>query len=134
MGKFLTEWNRTHTCNALRAEHVGETVHLMGWVQSYRDHGGSIFVDLRDREGMTQIRFDPGVSAASHAIGESVRSEFCLAIRGEVIHRGDNVNSNMETGEIEVLVQDVEVFNKAETPPFEIKDNIDTSDAIRFTY
>ena len=134
MGKFLNEWNRTHTCNALRAENVGETVHLMGWVQSYRDHGGSIFVDLRDREGMTQIRFDPGISAASHAIGESVRSEFCLAIRGEVIHRGDNVNPNMETGEIEVLVQDVEVFNKAETPPFEIKDSIDTSEAIRFTY
>ena len=107
---------------------------MMGWVQSYRDHGGSIFIDLRDREGLTQIRFDPGVNEAAHQLGETLRSEFCLAVRGEVIHRGDNVNSNMETGEIEVLVEDVELFNRAETPPFEIKDNIDTSEAIRFKY
>jgi len=107
---------------------------MMGWVQSYRDHGGSIFIDLRDREGLTQIRFDPGVNAEAHQLGETLRSEFCLAVRGEVIHRGANVNSNMETGEIEVLVQDVELFNRAETPPFEIKDNIDTSEAIRFKY
>ena len=134
MGKFLSDWNRTHTCNELRAANVGETVTMMGWVQSYRDHGGSIFIDLRDREGLTQIRFDPGVNAEAHQLGETLRSEFCLAVRGEVIHRGANVNSNMETGEIEVLVQDVELFNRAETPPFEIKDNIDTSEAIRFKY
>lgn len=134
MGKFLSDWNRTHTCNELRADNVGETVTLMGWVQSYRDHGGSIFIDLRDREGLTQIRFDPGVNAEAHQLGETLRSEFCLAVRGEVIHRGANVNSNMDTGEIEVLIQDVELFNRAETPPFEIKDNIDTSEAIRFKY
>ncbi len=98
MGQFLTEWRRTHTCNELRAAHVGETVVLMGWVQSYRDHGGVIFVDLRDREGLTQIRFDPGVSEEAHQIGDSLRSEFVLAARGEVIHRGDNVNSKMDTG------------------------------------
>lgn len=106
----------------------------MGWVQSYRDHGGSIFIDLRDREGLTQIRFDPEVNAAAHKIGEALRSEYCLAIRGEVIHRGNNVNPNMDTGEIEVLIHEVELFNKAETPPFEIKDNLDTSEAIRLKY
>ena len=134
MGKFLSDWKRTHTCNELRANHVGETVHLMGWVQSYRDHGGSIFIDRWDREGLTQVRFDPGVNASAHEVGESLRSEFCLAVRGEVVHRGDNVNPNMDTGEIEVLVNDVEVFNRADTPPFEIKDSIDTSEAIRFKY
>ncbi len=134
MSKFIHEWKRTHNCGELRESHAGETAVLMGWVQTYRDHGGVIFIDLRDRHGLTQLRFDPAVSVEAHTLGASLRSEHVLGIRGAVTHRGENVNSRMETGEVEVVVSDAEVFNVAKTPPFEIKDDTDTGESIRLQY
>jgi len=132
--RFLHEWKRTHNCGELRASNEGEKVVLMGWVQSYRDHGGAIFVDLRDRYGLTQIKFDPMVNEDSHQLGETLRSEFVVAIRGTVCHRGENVNDRMTTGEIEVQVEVAELFNRANTPPFEIKDDLDTNENTRLQY
>ncbi|NUN15983.1 MAG: aspartate--tRNA ligase [Myxococcales bacterium] len=134
MDKFLHEWKRTHNCGELRAEHVGQTVTLMGWVQGYRDHGGSIFVDIRDRYGLTQLRFDSSVDDATHNLADTLRNEFCIAARGQVVHRGTNVNPKMQTGEIEVLAEHLTVFNRAETPPFEIRDDLDTAENVRLKY
>ncbi|MCK6570246.1 OB-fold nucleic acid binding domain-containing protein, partial [Myxococcota bacterium] len=96
----MTELKRTHRCGDLRAAHVGEEVVLFGWVQSRRDHGGVIFVDLRDRGGITQVFFDPQLTAEGHKLAESMRSEFCIGVRGIVRSRGVNVNPRMITGEI----------------------------------
>jgi aspartyl-tRNA synthetase len=132
--RFLYDYKRTHTCGELRAANEGETVVLMGWVQGSRDHGGVIFVDLRDRHGLTQVRFEPSAGDEVHALGESLRSEYCVGIRGVVHHRGVNVNPKMATGEIEVLVSDAALFSRAETPPFEIKEDIDTGEITRLKY
>ena len=134
MARFLYDWKRTHNCGQLRGTDAGAEVILMGWVQSYRDHGGCIFVDLRDRWGLTQIKFDPEIGPDAHALADRVRNEFVLGVRGTVIHRGTNVNPRMETGEIEVGALDMTVFSKADTPPFEIKDDLDTNEITRLTY
>jgi aspartyl-tRNA synthetase len=134
VSRFLYDWKRTHRCGELRAEHEGQTVVLMGWVQSYRDHGGVIFVDMRDREGLVQVRFDPAVNAEAHTLGDTLRNEWCFAIRGEVVHRGQNVNPRMATGAIEVVAHSAQVFSKADSLPFEIKDDLDTSELVRLKY
>src|SRR5262250_2701777 len=101
----LGTWRRTHSCGALRAEHVGRIVTLMGWAFRRRDHGGLIFVDLRDREGLTQCVFDPAGSGDAHAKDESVRTEFVLAVRGVVAARPTGTeNTKLATGEVEVRV------------------------------
>jgi aspartyl-tRNA synthetase len=112
---------RTHTCGQLRAKDIDTTVTLCGWVQNYRDHGGIIFIDLRDRDGITQLTFDPDLCGkTAHEAAARARSEWVLQCTGTVKSRGDRKNPNIATGEIEVFAKDVVILNKAETPPFEI--------------
>ncbi len=134
MSRFIETVKRTHTCGALREEDVGRTVVLFGWVNTRRDHGNCIFVDLRDRYGITQIVFDPQISASCHAQAEHFRSEWVLAVRGQVRDRGAMRNPRMETGAIEVAAIEVEVLNRSETPPFPIEDDIKTGEEIRLEY
>ncbi len=126
---------RTHNCGELRKKEIGKQVKLSGWVQSYRDHGGVIFIDLRDRFGLTQIVFDPKHDKKSHDIAESLRREYVIHIDGKVRFRGEGlVNQKLETGEIEIIVDKVDILNKSETPPFEIDDRIDVSEEMRLKY
>lgn len=126
----------THTCNELRLEHIGQEVTLTGWVWRRRDHGGLIFVDLRDREGVTQISFDPEHSGgtAFHA-AETIRSEWPIKVTGVVRERPEGQsNAKLATGEIEVLVSHIEVLNTSKTPPFQIEDHIEAGEDIRLRY
>ena len=132
--RFLSEWKRTHTCGDLRREHVGDTVVLMGWVQNYRDHGGCIFVDLRDRYGLTQVKFDPAVDADAHAAADRLRSEWVIGVRGRVADRGSNANDKMATGGVEIESTEPEIFSASVTPPFPIADDVDTGEGIRLKY
>jgi aspartyl-tRNA synthetase len=126
---------RTHTCWELNAEDVGKEVVLMGWVQRRRDHGGVIFVDLRDREGITQVVFNPAVDEAVHDKAHVIRSEFVLGVRGRVDQRPEGmINPKLKTGEIEVLVTELKIFNRAQTPPFLIEDDIDVNENIRLRH
>src|SRR5271156_1099548 len=109
---------RTHSCGQLRKTDVGQTVKLAGWVQSYRDHGGLVFIDLRDREGIAQVVFHPE-QAAAHATARQLRNEDVVVVRGRVVERGPgSVNPKIPTGEIEVTVEEVKLANKADAPPF----------------
>jgi aspartyl-tRNA synthetase len=131
----LGSMRRTHSCCVLGTGDIGNEVVLMGWVQRRRDHGGVIFVDLRDREGITQVVFNPEVHQAVHVKAHAIRSEYVLAVRGTVDHRPEGmVNPNLRTGEIEVLVTELKILNPAETPPFLIEDTVDVSENIRLTY
>ncbi len=137
MARFIDELKRTHHCGELRADHDSNEVVLFGWVASYRDHGGCVFVDLRDREGITQLVFDPErgqLDKSSYEIAQTLRSEWVIGIRGKVVSRGANKNPRLATGEIEVHVLELTVFNKADTPPFEIQDSIDTSEEKRLQH
>jgi aspartyl-tRNA synthetase len=114
---------------------IGKEVVLMGWVLRRRDHGGVIFVDLRDREGLTQVVFNPTVDPAVHEKAHVIRNEFVLAVRGKVDPRPDGmVNPNLRTGEIEVLVTELKILNIAKTPPFLIEDDIDVSENIKLKF
>ena len=124
MTAFLTELKRTHHCGELRSEHIGQSVVLMGWVQTTRDHGGTIFVDVRDRYGITQIRFDEKLLGEGYRQAERLRPEWTFGIRGQVVSRGDNTNPNLATGQIEILADAIAVFSESRTPPFEIKDEL----------
>ena len=126
----------THTCGELRASDIGATVTLNGWVQHRRDHGGLIFVDLRDREGLTQCTFDPELSGAeAFHTAETIRPEWPISVTGTVRHRPDDTtNPNMVTGEVEVLITDIKVINTCKTPPFQIEDGIDTAEDTRLRY
>ncbi|MHB8878601.1 MAG: aspartate--tRNA ligase [Myxococcaceae bacterium] len=132
--KFITEVKRTHTCGQLTGANVDQEVVLFGWVQNYRDHGGAVFIDLRDREGLTQIVFEPDIDREAHDLASSLRHEFCIGIKGKVVSRGKNVNANMKTGEIEVKGTELAIFNRSETTPFEIGDEIDTSEDKRLAH
>src|SRR5689334_16520660 len=124
---------RTHSCGALRREHVGQTVRLCGWVWRRRDHGGAIFIDLRDREGVTQVVFQ-STDAAAHALASDLRSEFCIGIEGTVSARGSNENAKLPTGAIEVNATKLELYSRSETPPFAIEDDLDTNEALRLKH
>ena len=126
----------THSCGELRAENIGQTVTLTGWVRARRDFGGLIFIDLRDREGLTQIFFDPDLCAPEvFAAAETVRPEWPILVEGEVRHRIEGqTNPNLATGEVEVLCTRVEVLNTSKTPPFQIEDHIETSEDLRLRY
>ena len=126
----------THTCGELRAENIGEQVTLTGWVRARRDFGGLIFIDLRDREGLTQVFFDPDLCDAEvFKAAETVRPEWPILIEGEVRHRIEGqTNPNLATGEVEVLCTRVEVLNTSKTPPFQIEDHIETSEDLRLKY
>src|SRR6185436_11720741 len=130
----LGQTKRTHSCGALRREHVGQTVSLMGWVNSYRDHGSVLFVHLRDRDGITQIVFNQEHNAELLERAQAARSEYVLAITGRVILRDEkNFNPNMTTGEVEVVATELKVLNDAQTPPFEI-DNCKAAEDLRLRY
>jgi aspartyl-tRNA synthetase len=106
----------------------------MGWVANRRDHGGAVFVDLRDREGLTQIKFAADIDPQAHGLAGELRSEFCIAIRGEVVSRGENVNPKLATGEIEVSAKQLHIFSRAETPPFQIEDQTQAGEPVRLKY
>ena len=125
MSRFIDELKRTHRCGELRASDIGKEVVLFGWVQSRRDHGSLIFIDLRDRDGLTQIVFDPDVANDAHDLAEAMRGEWVIGVRGTVRSRGEQwskkegkmvsaANPKLPTGEIEVVVSEATVFNKAE--------------------
>ncbi|MBI4365379.1 MAG: aspartate--tRNA ligase [Deltaproteobacteria bacterium] len=127
--------NRTHHCNELRAFHVGERVTLMGWVATRRDLGGLIFLDLRDREGITQIVLNPEAHPALGAIGHTIRSEFVIAVSGIVKERPKGKeNPKLATGMIDVAAETCRILNTAKTPPFEISDDITTAEEVRLKY
>ena len=126
---------RTHSCCELGVDDIGKEVVLMGWVLRRRDHGGVIFVDLRDREGITQVVFNPLVDKKVHEKAHVIRNEFVLAVRGKVDPRPEGmVNPNLRTGEIEVLVSELKILNVAKTPPFLIEDDIDVSENIKLKF
>ncbi|MBU4217314.1 aspartate--tRNA ligase [Candidatus Parcubacteria bacterium] len=115
---------RTHKCGELTKKNLNEEVILSGWVHSRRDHGGIIFIDLRDRYGLTQIKFDPEINKAAWSEADAARSEWVLQVTGKVIARPDNmVNPKLATGEIEIEAISVEILNKSETPPFELNED-----------
>jgi len=131
----LGDLERTHDCNSLGHDDVARTVILMGWVQRRRDHGGLIFVDLRDREGITQVVFDPQIDAAAHERAHLLRSEYVIAISGNVRLRPEGMaNPKLRTGEIEVTVSELKILNSSKTPPFQIEDDVDASENIRLRY
>ncbi|HEY4186350.1 MAG TPA: aspartate--tRNA ligase [Polyangia bacterium] len=123
MPEFLTELKRTHDCGALRASDVGRSVVLFGWVAARRDHGGCVFIDLRDRGGLTQIVFEPHVNAEAHTMAGELRNEFCVGITGTVQERGGKRNPNLATGDVEISALRLTIFSRSETPPFEIGDD-----------
>ena len=126
---------RTHTCGELRRSHVGQAVTLSGWVQRRRDHGSVLFIDLRDRQGMTQIVFNSEQAPDVHKQGEKLGSEDVVAVTGLVNLRPDGAdNQNLATGDVEVLVQQIEMLNEAKTPPFVIEDDADVTDILRLKY
>ena len=135
MSDKLGDMRKTNTCCELGADDVGTEVMLMGWVQRRRDHGGVIFVDLRDREGITQVVFNPEVSRKVHEKAHAIRSEYVIGIRGNVEKRLQGMtNPKLKTGEIEVFATELKIFNSAETPPFMIEDNLDVSENIRLKF
>ncbi len=126
---------RTHNCGELRETQMGETVVLMGWVQRRRDHGGVIFVDLRDREGLTQVVFNPEISQSVHDKAQALRSEYVIGIRGKVARRPDDMlNPKLSTGAVEIMVDELKIFSTAVTPVFQIEDRVETSESIRLKY
>lgn len=134
MSTFLDQHKRTHMCGELSESQIGQTVTLVGWVASHRDLGGMVFIDLRDRTGITQVRFDPVLDSETLERASEIRSEWCIAIIGEVVSRGDNVNEDRDTGAVEVVVKTLEVFSEAKTPPFAIRDDCDANENLRLEY
>lgn len=126
---------RSHNCGQLTTASIGETVTLNGWVQTRRDLGGVLFIDLRDRTGIVQIVFNPDYSGEALQVADKVRSEYVLAVTGKVVKRDDEtINRNLPTGEIEVQITNIEVLNAAKTPPFFIEDGVEVDESLRMKY
>lgn len=134
MAEFIRDLKRTHSCGELTAQDVGREVVLFGWVHNRRDHGGAVFIDLRDRMGLTQVVFEADQDRQMHDLAQELRYEFCIGVRGKVVSRGGNVNPRLVTGEIEVHAAQLAIFNRSETPPFLIEDKIDTAEEKRLHY
>jgi len=131
----LAGWEKSHGCGTLRGVDAGQSVVLMGWAFRRRDHGGLIFVDLRDRDGITQLVFNPAIEAAAHAAAGQIRAEFVLAVRGTVERRPPGtVNPHLPTGEVEVHVRDLRVLNESKPLPFPLDDSQETAEALRLRY
>jgi aspartyl-tRNA synthetase len=131
----MAEMKRTHYCGELRLEDTGKTAVLMGWVQRRRDHGGLIFVDLRDRTGITQVVFSPEINAETHREAHQVRNEYVLAVKGTVRPRPEGTaNPNLPTGDIELVVEQFGILNSAQTPPFPIEDRLEVAEEVRLKY
>ena len=131
----LGTWKRSDYCGTLSAKDVGREVILMGWALRRRDHGGLIFIDLRDREGIAQVVFDPEVNSSAHGVAEGVRSEFVLAVKGKVIPRPEGtVNPNMKTGEVEIQVSECKLLNRSKPLPFMLDEFSEVNENIRLKY
>ncbi|MDH5526314.1 MAG: aspartate--tRNA ligase [Nitrospirota bacterium] len=129
-----TQW-RTHTCGELREDHDSQTVTLCGWVHSRRDHGGLIFVDLRDRYGITQVVFNPDDSAEIHDVAHSLRSEYVIQVEGDVRHRPkETENPSLATGMVEVVARTLKIVSTAKTPVLEISDDTEAGEAVRLAH
>ena len=125
---------RSHYCGEINESDLGNDVEICGWVHRRRDHGGVIFIDLRDREGIVQVVFDPD-RAESFALAESVRSEYVLRLKGRVRPRPEGtVNAKMKTGQIEILGLDLEVLNRSETPPIQVDGDVEVNEETRLRY
>jgi len=132
---FLGDLRRTHTCGELRASDAGKKALLMGWVHRRRDHGGVVFVDMRDRYGLTQVVFHEDIDPAVHSRAELVRPEYVIAVEGDVKPRGAGaVNPNLATGEIEVVATRIWILNESRTPPFPMEDQVDVAEEVRLKY
>lgn len=131
----MGSWKRTNSCGELRKNDIGKEVILMGWAQSRRDHGGLIFIDLRDREGISQIVFDPEDSAEAHEKAHIIKNEYVIAVKGKVVSRlTGSKNSNIPTGEIEIKAKQIKILNVSDTLPFNINDKIEINDNLRLKY
>lgn len=131
----MTGLKRSHSCVELNRNFHEQQVTLCGWVSRRRDHGGLIFIDLRDRSGIVQVVFSPDVDQTAFVKAEAVRSEYVIAVQGTVMLRAvDTINPNMSTGEIEVLGKELRILNHAKTPPFYIQDNVDVDETLRLKY
>src|SRR5262249_1603840 len=132
---FLGDLRRTHKCGELRAQHAGQQVVLMGWVNRRRDMGNLIFVDVRDRSGLTQLVFDKSDSAVLHAKAGELRSEFGIATVGKAGKRDEKtVNKNLPTGEVEVVVSELKLLNESKVPPFLPGDPALANEEMRLKY
>ena len=126
---------RSHYCGDLNAAAIGQEVTVAGWVHRRRDHGGVIFIDLRDREGLLQVVFDPATPAAVFAAGERLRSEFVVTVKGRIRHRPEGtVNAKLPTGEVELLASELTVLNTSETPPFHHDEPVSEEVRLRYRY
>lgn len=135
LAEFLERERRTRLNGEYRAEHVGQRVRLYGWVQAYRNQGAIIFIDLRDRSGVVQLRFEATVGdGAAFQLAKQLRAEWVIGVVGEVLSRGSNVNDRVPTGAVEVLCSELVVFSEAKTPPFEIKDEVEAGEALRLRH
>ena len=135
MNDILGDWKRSQYCGLLSAAEIGQDVCLMGWVQRRRDHGGLIFIDLRDREGIIQLALDPDRDPEAHAKADRVRSEYVVAVKGTVSARPQGtVNPKMKTGEVEVEVHELKILNTAQTPPFQIDEYSEVAENIRLKH
>ena len=135
MLELMGEWERSNFCGELTKEHIGKTVTLMGWVQSRRDHGGVIFVDLRDRNGLCQIVFNPERDPKIHQTAEHLRDEWVIAVKGKVTPRTEEtINPNLKTGEIEVMAEQVRVLNTSKVIPFLIENEVNADELLRLKY
>lgn len=132
----MFDYRRSHTCGALKKEDSGKTVVLSGWVHRRRDHGGLIFIDLRDRFGLTQLVFDPDKNPIAHQSAEKLRAEWVITVRGQVSPRREGMaNPKLATGDIEIFVEEMDVLSKAKTPPFSICDEqIEVNEELRLKY
>ena len=125
---------RSHYCGDINEKHLGEEVEICGWVHRRRDHGGVIFIDLRDREGVVQVVFDPD-RAEPFAIAENVRSEYVLRLKGRVRPRPEGTtNPKMKTGKVEMLGLELEVLNESKTPPIQVDGDIEVNEETRLRY
>jgi aspartyl-tRNA synthetase len=134
VARFITELKRTHSCGELTQADVGKDVVLFGWVNNRRDHGGAVFIDLRDRAGLTQVVFEADVRPEVHQLAGDLRLEFCVGIRGTVVSRGANANPKLATGAIEVHASELTIFNRSESTPFPIEDKVETSEEKRLQF
>ena len=135
MSDILGDWKRSHYCGDLRADQIGQEVCLMGWVHRRRDHGGLIFIDLRDRTGIAQLALDPDRDLASHTKAETVRNEFVVAAIGKVSPRPEGtVNPKMKTGEVEIEISELRILSVAKTPPFQLDEFTDVAENLRLKY
>ncbi|MFQ6112580.1 MAG: aspartate--tRNA ligase [bacterium] len=131
----LEGWKRTHTCGELDTKNSGQDVILMGWVHRRRDHGGLIFIDLRDRYGITQVIFDPQVAKESYRRAKELRGEFVIAIKGVVAKRPEGmINPELSTGAVEVIAHNLKILNRSKTPPFGVDENVEVSEELRLKY